>query len=119
MIDHVHWVLAVAIKDGEFENLQTLMKEMVDATQANEPGTLAYEWTLTPDRKQCHIYERYVDSEATLTHLGTFGEKYAERFLASVEPTSLVVYGNPNDKVKETLSGFGAVFMLPFGGFAR
>jgi hypothetical protein len=30
-----------------------------------------------------------------------------------------VVYGTPNNKVKKALSGFGAVFMEPIGGFAR
>jgi quinol monooxygenase YgiN len=94
------------------------MKEMVEATQANEPHTLNYEWTITEDSQSCHIYERYADSAATMTHLGAFGEKYAERFMASVEPMR-IHYGTPNNEVKKALSGFGAVFMAPFGGFAR
>jgi hypothetical protein len=30
-----------------------------------------------------------------------------------------VVHGTPNNEVKEALSGFGPVYMAPFGGFAR
>ena len=119
MSNNVYWVLELAIKPGELDNLKALMKEMVEATQAKEPNTLNYEWSISKDNKSCHIYERYTNSVATMTHLGTFGEKFAERFMAAVEPTRFVVYGNPNDEVKKALSGFGAVFMAPFGGFAR
>ncbi|MFC1764123.1 antibiotic biosynthesis monooxygenase [Planctomycetota bacterium] len=91
----------------------------VNNVQANEPDTLNYEWTISGDSKNCHIYERYVDSAATLTHWGTFGEKYAERFMSAVDPTRFVVYGDTNNEVKAALAGFGAVFMSPFGGFAR
>jgi predicted house-cleaning NTP pyrophosphatase (Maf/HAM1 superfamily) len=66
-----------------------------------------------------HIYERYADSGATMTHLGAFGEKFAERFMANVEVKRFVVYGNPNCEVKEALSGFGAVFMPTTVRFAR
>ncbi len=119
MSENVYWLLEVTIKPGELDNFKALMKEMVEATQANEPNTLNYEWTISEDSQSCHIYERYADSAATMTHLGAFGEKFAERFMAAVDPTRIVVYGTPNNEVKEALSGFGPIFMAPFGGFAR
>jgi hypothetical protein len=39
--------------------------------------------------------------------------------VAAVQPTRFVVYGTPNNEVKASLSGLDAVFMTPFGGFAR
>ena len=119
MSDHVHWMLEVAIKPGELDNFKALMNEMVEATEANEPNTLNYEWFISEDGSNCHIYERYADSAATMTHLGSFGQNYAERFLAMVNPTRFVVYGNPNDEVRQALAGFGAVHMEQIGGFAR
>ena len=119
MSDNVYWLLEVSIKPGEFDGFKALMKEMVEPTQANEPNTLNYEWAISEDNQTCHLYERYADSAATMTHLATFGEKFAERFMAAIEPTRFMVYGNPSNDVKEALSGFGAVFMAPFGGFAR
>ena len=119
MSDNVYWVLELGIKPGELDNFKELMKEMVQATQATEPNTLNYEWTISEDSKSCHIYERYADSAALMTHLAACGEKFAERFMAALEPTRVVVYGNPTDEVKEALSGFGAVFMAPIGGFVR
>lgn len=119
MSDNVHWVLEINVKDGELDNFKTLMNDMVSATQANEPGTLNYEWFIGDDGKTCHICERYVDSAATMTHLGSFGENFAERFLAMAEPTRFVVYGAPNDEVRSALAGFGAAHMTQIGGFAR
>ena len=54
-----------------------------------------------------------------MIHFATFGEKFAERILATVEPTRFVVYGNPDETVHGALAGFGAVHMEEIGGFAR
>lgn len=119
MSDSVSWLLELAIKDGQLDNFKSLMKEMVDATQSNEPGTLNYEWFIDADGKNGQIYERYADSAATMTHLGAFGEKFAERFMAVLEPTRLLVYGDPSDEVKTALVPFGPVYMEQIGGFIR
>ncbi len=119
MSETVQWVLEVAIKQGELDNFKALMNEMVEATQANEPNTTMYEWFISDDDQTCHTCERYADSAATMTHLASFGENFAERLLAAVAPTRLVVYGNPSAQVREALAGFGAVHMAQIGGFAR
>ena len=54
-----------------------------------------------------------------MIHLATFGEKFAERVLATVEPTRFVVYGNPDETVRGALAGFGAVYIEEIGGFTR
>ena len=119
MSDTVSWVLELAIKPGELDNFKALMGEMVEDTQASQPGTTHYEWYFSDDGNACHLYERYTDSAATLIHLTAFAEKFAERFLTSAEPTRLTVYGSPNDEVRGILSGFGATFMGQLGGYAR
>ncbi len=126
----VHWVLEVSIKDGEFDNFKTVMHDMVESSRA-EPGTTDYEWFVSADQKTCHVYERYVDSVGAMAHVATFGEKFAPRLLAVVDPTrfvvygspvymgQFVVYGSPDDAVRGALDGFGAVYMGQIGGFAR
>ena len=114
----VHWVLEASIKDGEFDNFKVVMHDMVESART-EPGTTNYEWFVSEDQKTCHVYERYVDNAATMAHSATFGEKFAERLLAVVEPTRFVVYGSPSDEVRGGLDGFGAVYMGQIGGFAR
>ncbi len=118
MTDAVHWMLAATIKDGQQENFKTVMHDMVESTR-NEPGTHNYEWFVGGDGKTVNVYERYADSAAVMAHITTFGEKFAERLLAVVEPTGFVVYGNPSDDVRAALAGFGAVHMGQVAGFAR
>ena len=119
MNNEVFWLLELNIKSGEVGTLKALMKEMSDATQADEPGTLNYEWFINADGTTCHIYERYADSAATMIHLENFGAKFAERFMAILEPTRFMVYGNPDDAVKKALEDMGVEFVTPLGGFAR
>ena len=114
----VSWNLQLSVNEDQLETFRGLMAEMVESTQA-EPGALAYDWFLSEDQTQCHIYERYADAEAVMAHLGAFGTKFAERFLACVTPTAFHVYGNPEAEAREVFDGFGAVYFGPFGGFSR
>ena len=118
MSDQVSWLLELAVKPGELDNLKTLMAEMVASTQG-EPGTLAYEWVIDEGGGGVHVYERYADSAAVMAHLGTFGERFADRFLGSVDPTRFTVFGTPGAEVRAGLAGFGPTYLQPFGGFAR
>ncbi len=117
--NNVSWILELDINDGKSDDFKALMAEMVTATKANEPDALNYEWFISGDDKHCHIYERYSDSAATMTHLGNFGAKFAERFLGMVAPTRLTVYGDPSSEARVALAGLGAVHMELLGGFAR
>ncbi len=118
MKNEVHWMLEATIKDGQAENFKAVMQEMVEASLA-EPGTTNYEWFLKDDGKTLHVYERYVDSAAVMHHVDSFHANFADRFLAIIEPTSFICYGNPNDAARTMLDGFGAVYMNQVGGFAR
>jgi quinol monooxygenase YgiN len=118
MGEAVSWMLELAVKPGQGDAFKQLMTEMVESTEA-EPGALSYEWSITADGTVVHIYERYADSAATLAHLGQFGERFAERFLTAVTPTSLTVYGSPSSEVKDALTAFGPTYLGPFGGFVR
>ncbi len=119
MSEAVSWVLELAVKDGQLDTFKALAQEMSEATQADEPGASHYEWFISEDGKVIHIYERYVDSAVTMIHLQTFGEKFAERFLACVDPTRLMVYGDPSAEVRAAMAGLGPVHMAQFNGFAR
>ena len=118
MHEEVSWLLELAVKPGQLDSFRALMNEMVESTRA-ESGTLSYEWFVNDDGSVVHLYERYTDSAAVMTHLRAFGEKFAGRFLAAVDPTRFTVFGSPSDQVKEALSAFGPTYLKPFGGFAR
>ena len=119
MNGNVAWMLELNIRPGRGADFRALMTEMVAATKANEPGTLAYEWSTNPDGTTCHLWERYADSAAAMIHAGTFGAKYAARFLEVLQPVRLVLYGSPSPELRAALAGFGPVFMEPAAGFSR
>lgn len=119
MKNNVYWMLELEIQAGRENDFRALMAEMVSATQENETGTLNYEWSTSADGKLCHIYERYADSAAVMTHLGTFGESFAGRFLEVLKPVRFVVYGSPSPAVKDALAGFSPSYMQAVGGFSR
>ena len=78
-----------------------------------------YEWSTSQDGHVCHVYERYADSAAVMTHLAAFGEKFAGRFLRVLTPTRIVGYGAPSPEVREALGDFSPVYMNDMGGFYR
>ena len=115
----VAWMLELAIQEGKGAELPALIEEMVEATKENEPGTLDYQWSISADGTACHIFERYADSGAVLVHLGTFGERFAGRFMEILAPTRFTIYGSPSQEVKEALAPFSPTYMESAGGFSR
>ena len=49
----ISWVFELAINPSRFEDLKTLMADMVEATQKNEVGTLNYERAISDDQQVC------------------------------------------------------------------
>jgi quinol monooxygenase YgiN len=114
MNEHVFWLLELEIFPGKLDDFQALKDEMIASVNENEPGTLNYEWFISADKTQCHIYERYENSSSVMAHLGNFGGKFAERFFSASEAKKMVVYGNVSDQVRAALTEIGAEFMGPW-----
>ncbi len=119
MSDVVFYVCEVAIKEGQLENFKAVMKDMVEATRANEPATMNYQWFIAPDGVTCHVFERYANSAAVVAHLMSIRERFNERYWATVTPKHFTVYGNPSDEVRKIFAALDTVFMKPLEGFAR
>lgn len=119
MNEQISWLLECDVRDGKGDDLRALAREMVKTTEAEEAGTLDYEWNISADGSRCHIFERYADSAALLAHAATFSEKYSERFLQTLSPVRLVVYGSPNAAAREALADLQPVYMRSLSGFSR
>jgi quinol monooxygenase YgiN len=113
------WMLEMLVQEGREKDVRALMEEMVAATQANEPGTLNYEWSFSEDGTTCHLYERYADSAAAMIHAGTFGARFAGRFLEVLTPTRFTFYGSPGQEVRDAAAPFNPVVMHPAAGVTR
>src|SRR6516165_10579628 len=83
-----------------------------------ELGILRYQRFVSGDGKTVHVYERYADSAAALTHLGIFAKKFAELFHDMVERKCFVVFGYPTTELQAALDAFGAIYFEPLGDFA-
>ena len=114
--DDIAWTLTADLAEGQDDVFNSLMAEMVESTMS-EAGAKSYEWHRSGNT--VHINERYETNEDAGIHLGNFGEKFAERFLAILSPTGLQVYGPAEGGVREGLAGFGATFYDQVGGFER
>ena len=118
MKDEVYWVFTLDMKPEKFDEFKALVSEIVAAT-SEESGTLTYEYSVSEDRKTVHIFERYRDSDAFVSHVENTFARFAQRFLELVTVTRLVVYGSPTEAAREKLNSFGAVYMTKFEGFSR
>jgi quinol monooxygenase YgiN len=71
MATEVSWMLELSLNPGHEAEFTALVTEIVAVTSTNEAGALTYEWSLSADGATCHIFERYADSAAVLTHPAT------------------------------------------------
>ena len=92
MATDVFWMPELSLKPGHEPEFTALMTEMVAATSANEAGALSYEWSLSADGATCHIFERYADSAAVMTHPGAFAEKFAQVIPGYAQRLSTLVF---------------------------
>ena len=119
MTKHIQWLLEMNVRDDNIDAVEQLVDEMSEATRANEPGALIYEYYLSEDRSRCSVLERYADSAAVMEHLKNFEDHFAERFFALFEPSLFRVYGSVNEDVRDALASLGATFDIGIGGFIR
>jgi len=117
MSDQIYWILQVAIHPGKLEDFRSVANDLIAKTKL-EPGTLGYQWNLSDDESICHIYERYQNAEALLTHVQSFGA-FAKHFMEACHPTSFHVYGPANDAVVAALDDLQPVYFSELGGFSR
>ena len=114
MKNNIAWVFELTLKEGKLEELKKVMTEL-----SEEEGTLNYEWMLSQDGKKCHVYERYIDSEAAVLHLNKLIANHVDKVMALGDVTYFIVYGNPSEECRKILDRLGAVYMEFIGGFSR
>jgi len=118
MREEIYWVVTAAVKPGKFEEFTTVVAPLVAATK-EEPGSLAYDYSVNSDRTVIQIFESYRDSAAVVDHVTKTFSQFADGFSACVDIESFVVYGTPDPSALEILDGFGSQYMTPFEGFTR
>ena len=116
--EEIYWIVTCAVRPNQLAEFKMVVGQLVAAAK-EEAGTLAYELAVDADQSTIHIFERYRDSDAVVSHVTqTFGP-FAERFLTLVKVSGFVVYGTPSAEAQKVLVGFNPVYMSLFDGFTR
>jgi len=119
MNGHISWVNELAVKDGKLETFRELMDEMVSGART-QPGTLAYEWYISPNGGTVHVVETY--AAAVVAHHVSEGfalKNWAGRFMDCADVTRVNAYGDPDASAREILDRLGATYRSAWGGFSR
>jgi len=114
----VHWIMELSIDELKVDDINALMEELISEAD-REIGTMAHEWNFNDDGSVCQLYERFVDADAAMLHLGMFGEKFADRFLRACSVTGVTILGYANDDVRGALAKFSPNVLTQKAGFAR
>jgi quinol monooxygenase YgiN len=117
MSTDIAWVFEATIKPDALDDYRALAREISTDNQASEPEQLAFEWFL--DDHDVHIYERYRDSAAAVSHVQRFVANFAGRFLSLCSPTRMSVYGDPTDDLRTALTDFQPRYLGPLAGYTR
>lgn len=114
----IRLVVRQGIQPGKLEEFKALACEFTSYIEAEDPGTLGYEWFISPDGTECFLNEFYGSSEAFLEHFAKIGPKIGQ--MLEISPLiEAIVLGEPTAEAKEALKGLGAKFYSPSVGFCR
>lgn len=118
MRDEIYWVVTATLRPDDLDAFTGAITPLVAATR-EEPGSIAYDYSVSGDRTVVHIYESYRDSAAVVTHVEDTFSRFAEEFGRYVTIEGFVVYGRPDEAAKKILDGFGSTYMTPFLGYTQ
>jgi len=111
-------VVTGEVLPGQMDNFRKLVPRLVAAV-AEEPGTLAYEWSFQPDEKTYNVMEVYQNSDALAAHLKHVGAEFLKELGQVRKTTKAIVFGLPDAQVKEALARLDPMYTSPIDGFIR
>ncbi|MDR3748603.1 MAG: putative quinol monooxygenase [Acidobacteriota bacterium] len=117
--DMVHLAVDLTIHEGKLDEFQGVARTMIAGSQ-KEPGTLAYDFFLSDDRKRCRLIESYTNADALLAHFtGPVVQQLVPKLLGTASLTGFEVYGDPGPEAAQMLKGFGAQIFDFWDGVSR
>jgi len=111
-------VVTGEVLPGQMDNFRKLVPRLVAAV-AEEPGTLAYEWSFQPDEKTYNVMEVYQNSDALAARLKHVGAEFLKELGQVRKTTKAIVFGLPDAQVKEALARLDPMYTSPIDGFIR
>lgn len=103
---------------GQEEAFKLLVVKIVAAVE-QEPGTIAYEWSMRTDGKTFDVVEIYQDSSAVVAHVKDVGSHFGSELGKTQKTLRMAVYGNPDAEARKAIQGLHPEYETPFAGFIR
>ncbi len=116
MFENLGWIVEAKIKEGQRDEFDPVMKEIVTET-LKEGGTLNYQYYVSDDGDVL-VYERFNDVASAHIHVDNW-DNFAQRWIAAAEPTRMVHLGDLPDDLRQRHAALAPLWLKPFGGFAR
>ncbi len=103
---------------GQEEAFEQVVPKVIAAVE-QEPGTMAYEWSMRADGKTFDVLEIYQDSNAVVAHVKDVFSKFGGELGKTQKTLRFVVYGNPDAEARKAIEGLHPEYETPFAGFIR
>ena len=95
------------VRDGKLEGFKQQAAEMMRETREKDIGTLAYDWFLSDDGRQCEVREAYVDADALVDHAFHVHEARNVMFEEFAYEHEMAFYGEPSPRLVELVDKIG------------
>ena len=115
---YIALVVTGEVLPGQMDNFRQLLTRLVAAV-AEEPGTLAYEWSFHPDQKTYNVMEVYQNSDALVAHAKHVAADFLKDLGQVRKNTNAIVFGSPDAQAKELLARLDPVYTSHIDGFMR
>lgn len=116
--DTIHYTLQFDVADGKMAEFEALADEAIAYVEANEPGTVVYQWNQGGATIQLH--ERFADEAAMMTHAsGTAATDVFPKLMEISTVSRFDILGDVSDDAKGALEGMGGSVYGSWKGFDR
>src|SRR5215475_2806439 len=103
----------------QMDNFKKYSKRVLAAV-AEEPGTLAFEFSVQPDGKTVDLLEVYQNAEAFVAHVKHMRASGLGQEMAQLrKPGKITIFGSPNAELKEILARREPIYETYIDGFTR
>lgn len=111
-------IVRFSIREGNLEAFRAKCREIAQAVESEEPGTVAYTTYVDTEGKTAVLVERYGSSAAFLAHFRRTGPSLGP-LLELAPATEILTLGEPDAEARTLLASLHATFLGKVAGFQR
>jgi quinol monooxygenase YgiN len=98
------------VREGKLEEFKRHAAEMMQQTREKDTGTLAYDWFLSQDGRECEVREAYVNADALVDHAFHVRDARDALFAESAYDHRMAFFGEPSPRLLELVNRIGVDF---------